>query len=91
MALIHCRNCGSLISNHAKDCPICGCSQENKEIQCSDTHWGIYLVSCFIPIAGMVLMWDKDKVKARSALEGTIIGLIFQAVAYFIFRFSVLT
>lgn len=86
---MYCKKCGSQISSRAKVCPACGCPQDTEEsIQDNEINWGIYLVSCLIPIVGIVLIWDKNKVKAKSGLEGAIIGLIFQTVASFIFLYS---
>lgn len=84
MSLIYCKECGKPISDQASACPHCGCPQSytpNTEISL-----GYLFVSFLVPLIGIILClisWNENNSKAKSALIGTLVGIIFTAIIYY--------
>lgn len=82
MSLVYCKECGKQISEQAPVCPYCGCPNHASNTEIS---LGYLFVSFLIPLIGIVLCftsWNKDDGKAKSALIGTLVGVVFTALIY---------
>ena len=86
MALVHCRECGEMISESAPTCPKCGAKQL---IETND-FWdgfkggstGLKVLSFLLPLVGLILFlvkMDSDRPAAKAyglwALAGFILGI----------------
>lgn len=85
MALVYCSECGKQISSNAPYCPSCGAPQNNHSTDNTEISLGYLLVSFLIPLIGIILCfisWNKDNGKAKSALIGTVVGVLFSIIIY---------
>ncbi|CUO89843.1 zinc-ribbon domain-containing protein [Bacteroides xylanisolvens] len=85
MSLIYCRECGKQISSHAQSCPFCGYPQNEQNLNSKGISLGYLFISFLIPLIGIILCcisWNNDDRKAKSALIGTLVGVLFTAVIY---------
>lgn len=83
MSLSYCKECGKQISDQASACPHCGCPQSNTPN--TEISLGYLFVSFLIPLIGIILCltsWNENNSKAKSALIGTLVGIIFTAIIY---------
>lgn len=73
----YCKECGQKIPRTSIYCPYCGCLHYSMDIK-SDNHWGYFFFSFFVPIIGIILIFNskKGEIKRRSAIRGTCLGLI---------------
>lgn len=84
-----CSNCGREIADKAVVCPRCGVAVPKSPSDSDSPSFGFAFLSFLIPIVGIILwaLWrDTTPLRARSALRGTIVGVIIGAVlviAYF--------
>lgn len=79
ITLVYCRRCGKQISGDVLACPYCGQTQNNTFVNNNDISLGYLLVSFLIPLIGIILCflsWNKHQGKTKSALIGTLLGLI---------------
>ena len=79
MALVHCRECGEMISESAPTCPKCGAKQnvQSTENALSGGSTGLKILSCLIPLAGLILFlvkMDSDKPAAKAYGLWALIG-----------------
>lgn len=84
MSLVYCKECGKQISDQASACPYCGCPQSNTLN--TEISLGYLFVSFLIPLIGIILCltsWNENNSKAKSALIGTLVGIIFTAIIYY--------
>lgn len=85
--MAYCKNCGEQIDDKAVICPHCGVSQETKPAVVDKGGFGWGLLSCCIPIVGLILflVWKDTKPKtAKSAGIGAIVGVIIGIIYYII-------
>ncbi|CBK65741.1 hypothetical protein DW785_06615 [Bacteroides xylanisolvens] len=85
MSLIYCKDCGKQISDSASNCPFCGCSQNNIPSNNNEISLSYLFVSFLIPLIGLILCftsWNRHEGKTKSALIGTLVGIIFTAILY---------
>ncbi len=87
MALVHCRECGEMISDSAPTCPKCGARQNLKTNGdfidgFKGGSVGLKVLSVLIPVAGLILFLEKkdsEPVAAKAyglwALLGVVISL----------------
>ena len=95
MALVHCRECGEMISEFAPTCPKCGASQNTKGPQSSavdqDPSVGLNIVSLVWPFIGLILYLvynDKSPRRAKECgkwalwgvLAAVVLGVIFTLI-----------
>lgn len=90
MALVHCRECGEMISETAPTCPKCGAKQNIGGINGMEENLragsiGLKILSFLIPLAGLILYIVKrneDPAAAKSyglwAILGFAFGIILQ-------------
>ena len=85
---MYCRNCGKEIDNHLAQCPYCNTPVTQETIAEIEDNgslcWGV--LSCCIPIVGLVLyiVWKDTKPKsAKKAIIGALIGVILGFVSSF--------
>lgn len=73
MALVHCRECGEMISESAPTCPKCGAKQNigtGLNVKADDFKagsTGLKVLSFLIPIAGLILFLVKGKEEPMAA------------------------
>lgn len=87
MPLIYCKDCGKQISSYTSICPFCGCPQNGNSSN-NEINLGYLLISFLIPLIGIILCctsWNKNDGKTKSALIGTLVGIIFTALIYSMF------
>ena len=85
MSLIYCKDCGKQISDSASNCPFCGCSQNNTSYNNSEISLSYLFVSFLIPLIGLILCftsWNRHGGKTKSALIGTLVGIVFTTILY---------
>ncbi|MBQ0016554.1 MAG: zinc ribbon domain-containing protein [Bacteroidales bacterium] len=74
MSMIHCRECGELISDSAPMCPKCGAKQnisnegsENFMAKLHHGEKGLRIVSVIIGIVGLILYFTKKEKEPQAA------------------------
>ena len=92
MALVHCRECGEMISETAPTCPKCGANQRPSGSASSgsvdlDPSTGLNILSFLVPLVGLILyLVEKDKSPRRAkacgkwALIGFVVSIIFSII-----------
>lgn len=85
MALVHCRECGEMISETAPTCPKCGASQRvfNSTPTEDKPNIGLNIVSFLWPIIGLIfyIVFDKETPKrAKDCGKWALIGFIVQVL-----------
>ena len=91
MALVHCRECGEMISESAPTCPKCGASQGIRSASVYtttdtdlDPSVGLNIVSFLWPLVGLILYfvyYDKSPRRAKECGKWALIGCIVQVIA----------
>ncbi len=79
----YCSNCGREIADKAVVCPGCGVAVPKSPSANDAPSGGFAFLSFLMPIVGIILwaLWrDTTPLRARSALRGTIVGVITGAV-----------
>ena len=84
MALVHCRECGEMISESAPTCPKCGASQNTQQANGIKAKTGICILSFFIPIVGWVLYFVKKANEPEAAKKYGMWGIIGFVVSIFL-------
>ena len=98
MALVHCRECGEMISESAPTCPKCGAKQnsvqqgnENFFDKFKPGNVGLKVLSVLAcpPIVGLILFlanYNKKRAEAISYLLWSIAGFIIGLLINYLFR-----
>lgn len=80
MSLVHCRECGEMISESAPTCPKCGAVQGQTPSNVVDEpNAGLNVLSFFIPLAGLIMylvFHEKAPNKAHGCGKWALIGFI---------------
>ena len=94
MSLVHCRECGEMISESAPTCPKCGATQNINSSYFSttnvdlDPNVGLNIVSFIWPFIGLILYLvylDKSPRRANACGKWAIIGGVVVVVLALIF------
>jgi len=87
MSLVHCRECGEMISESAPTCPKCGASQNIKGTQTAltdqDPSVGLNIVSFLWPLVGLILYLvyhEKSPRRAKECGKWALIGFLVSVV-----------
>ena len=84
MALVHCRECGEMISESAPTCPKCGAKQnvitDSSQNGFKRGSTGLKVLSFLIPLAGLILFlvkMDSDRTAAKAYGLWALVGFGF--------------
>ncbi len=83
--MVFCKNCGKEIDEKAIICPHCGVAQNSTPGVVDNGGLGYTLLSCCIPIIGLILwlVWkDTKPVTSKACAKGTIIGFVITVIYY---------
>lgn len=88
MALVHCRECGEMISESAPTCPKCGASQRPSGAVSSggddlNPSTGLNILSFLFPLVGLILYLaynDKSPRRAKACGKWALIGFVVSIV-----------
>ena len=87
MALVHCRECGEMISESAPTCPKCGARQgvagPSSAVEDKEPSTGLNIVSFLWPLVGLILYLvyhEKSPRRAKAIGKWALIGLIVSIV-----------
>ena len=78
--LVHCRECGEMISKSAQQCPKCGALQNGKVANIDKPSVGICVLSFLLPIVGVIIAFVKMNEEPQNAKEyriWAVIGTVF--------------